>query len=86
MATGNADDEVRMLQIWADALQVSDIALDDDLIDLGGDSLTAMTMVSRIAADFGVELELWDLLDAGTPRRLLATVVATRDGAAAEAS
>lgn len=85
MATENPD-EARMLHIWGETLQVTDVGLDDDLIDLGGDSLTAMTMVSRIAAAFGVELELWDLLDAGTPRRVLETVSAAREGAAAGAS
>lgn len=85
MATENPDDEARMLQIWREALHVTDLSLDDDLIDVGGDSLTAMTMVSRIAAAFGVELELWDLLDAGTPRRVLETVSAARDAATASA-
>lgn len=74
MTTEHPDAETRMLEIWSDVLQVGDVTLDDDLMDLGGDSLTAMTLISRIAAVFGTELELWELLDAGTPRLVLERV------------
>ena len=68
------DDETRILRLWTESLQSGPVALDDDLVELGGDSLVAMTLISRINAEFGVELELWDLLDAGTPRRMLAAI------------
>jgi len=66
-----ADSEERLVRLWGEVLQTAAVDLDDDLIESGGDSLTAMTLISRISGEFGVELELWDLLDAGTPRRVL---------------
>ncbi|WEO77307.1 phosphopantetheine-binding protein [Cryobacterium sp. SO2] len=77
--TDPQQDEATMLHLWSEVLQISSVGLDDDLIDIGGDSLTAMTLLSKITAEFGVELELWDLLDAGTPRRLLDVVHAAAE-------
>ena len=64
-------DEERMVAIWRDVFRAGDIGLDTDLVETGADSLNAMTLISRISAEFGVEVEMWDLFDAATPRGAL---------------
>jgi amino acid adenylation domain-containing protein len=46
-------DEAAMLAIWRDVLQLPDLGIHDDLFDLGGDSILAMSLVSRIRRAFG---------------------------------
>ena len=50
----------RMRAIWADALGRDEIRDDDDFLGLGGDSLSAVAITSRIAEQFGVEIGLAD--------------------------
>lgn len=75
----NPVDEERLLRAWAEVMQSGPVGLDDDFVEFGGDSLVAMTLISRIAGDFGVELDVWQLLDAGTPRNVLATIAEVRE-------
>ncbi len=74
------NDENEYLRLWESVLQAP-IGLEDDLVTSGVDSLRATTLLTRIAESYGVELDLWDLLDAATPRRVRELV----QGAAASA-
>ena len=63
------NDENEYLRLWESVVQAP-IGLDDDLVNSGVDSLRATTLLTRIAEVYDVDLDLWDLLDAGTPRRV----------------
>ncbi|HEX6869720.1 MAG TPA: beta-ketoacyl synthase N-terminal-like domain-containing protein [Micromonosporaceae bacterium] len=57
-------------QLWLASLGVDTIGLDDDFFDLGGNSLSAVELMSRIRDEFGVELSIGLLFDAPTLRQL----------------
>ena len=44
--------EKELEQIWRDVLELDQIGMDDDFIVLGGDSLTATRIISRVIAKF----------------------------------
>jgi len=48
--------EKAVAQIWEDAIGVRPIGIDDDFFELGGDSLRALQVASRICGQFGVDL------------------------------
>ncbi len=55
-----SDHEMRVAQIWQDVLGIEQIGVHDNFHDIGGDSLIAIKIVSRIEelfpADFNIEL------------------------------
>jgi amino acid adenylation domain-containing protein len=72
-----------MLAIWSDVLGFEEIAPDDDFYLLGGHSLHAIRLVSRVKATFGTELAMASVLTARTPAAmadLLRVPVPDRDG------
>lgn len=62
--------------IFSRVLEVPDVGAESDFFDLGGDSLLATRVLSRIAHASGVELTFEDFLAAPTPATL-ATMVGT---------
>ncbi|WP_437840117.1 amino acid adenylation domain-containing protein [Sorangium sp. So ce1153] len=63
-------DERALAALWAEALRVQPVGVDDDFFDLGGDSLLAARIVARAKGALGVELGIRDLLAARTVARL----------------
>jgi len=55
---------------WSDILGVAQVGIDDDFFSLGGHSLMATRLRSRLAEHFGVELSVADLFRATTVRSL----------------
>ncbi|MCC5996632.1 MAG: amino acid adenylation domain-containing protein [Oceanicaulis sp.] len=53
--------EQRLAQIWADVLETAPPAPGDDFFQLGGHSLSAARVLTRIRQQFGVEVSLRDL-------------------------
>jgi len=61
-------------QLWSDVLRTDRIGRHDTFFDLGGDSLTAVRLASRIEAAFGVPVPLALLLDQTTIASLATTL------------
>jgi acyl carrier protein len=53
--------EDAMAQTWANVLRVDQVGVDDHFLELGGDSLTAVQLVTDLARQFGVELPVLTL-------------------------
>ncbi|MET7834676.1 non-ribosomal peptide synthetase [Micromonospora sediminicola] len=64
----------RMVAVWADVLGMEDISPDDDFYSLGGHSLHAIRLISRVKAAFGIELSMASVLSARTPVAMAALV------------
>ena len=65
-ATPRDDVERLLARIWADVLQVDEIGVDDDFLDLGGDSLLAARVVSRVIDALMLDLPMHVLVDSPT--------------------
>ncbi|MEU6076197.1 CocE/NonD family hydrolase [Micromonospora sp. NPDC047074] len=63
---GRAEVRDRLGQIWAALLKVDDVGPADDFFDLGGDSLFAIRLISRIRKAYQVRLSLQDVFAAPT--------------------
>jgi thioesterase domain-containing protein/acyl carrier protein len=50
--------EMMLVEIWQELLGTGEIGIKDDFFDLGGDSLRAVQMVTRVETEFGVRLPL----------------------------
>jgi acyl-CoA synthetase (AMP-forming)/AMP-acid ligase II/acyl carrier protein len=68
---GHVEHVQALLQgIWRDVLGVTRVSLDDDFLDMGGDSLGATRFIARVRAALGCSLSYRELFDHGTVRRL----------------
>jgi acyl-CoA synthetase (AMP-forming)/AMP-acid ligase II/acyl carrier protein len=52
--------------LWAEVLKVERVGMDDHFLDLGGDSMLATLLVSRIRQELRIEVSLRSLFDAPT--------------------
>lgn len=81
-----ADDwERRVAAVWAEVMRVDDIAPHDDFFVLGGTSLAAMRLTTRIQAEFGTRLGLLDLYRAPTVAATAQLLAAAADAPASVA-
>ncbi len=58
--------EAELTSIWQSVLGREPIGMQDHFLDLGGNSLQATMIASRVREHFGISLSLLDLLDAPT--------------------
>src|SRR5712691_8980073 len=56
--TGVSATQAAVAQVWSDVLQVGDVDVTKNFFDLGGDSLKAIEVISRLQALLDVELPL----------------------------
>ncbi|MFI6116714.1 amino acid adenylation domain-containing protein [Kitasatospora sp. NPDC051164] len=65
-----ADHEALVTRLFREVLAVPEVGPDDDFFELGGDSLRALRLLSRLEAELGCELDIELLFDAATVREL----------------
>lgn len=73
-ALPTTESEQKMLTLWREILGIRDIGIDDDYAALGGTSLLAARLFSRITQQFGQRLPLTTILDHATVRKLAQVV------------
>lgn len=66
--------EKRLAEIWSAALSIDRIGIDDRYVDLGGDSLIAAVIFSRIESELGARLPMVTLDTAQTIAALAARI------------
>ena len=71
--------EETLARLWAEALGLDRVGVHDDFFELGGDSLLALKLLSRIEQTFQTPLSLKELLQAPTIAGQSARVVDGRD-------
>ncbi|MFM0205991.1 amino acid adenylation domain-containing protein, partial [Paraburkholderia sediminicola] len=69
-APPSTETEKTLCGLWARALNVVDVGIDDDFFELGGHSLLAVRMVSAMAAAFGRPVDVAQLFRLATIRRI----------------
>jgi acyl carrier protein len=80
-----ADVEGRVRALWIDAMGDSEVAADTDFFAVGGNSLTAVTLISDLREAFGVDLPISAIFDSPTIGSLAAAISAHLDRQAAPA-
>jgi amino acid adenylation domain-containing protein/FkbH-like protein len=69
--------------IWAEVLKIERVGVQDDFFDLGGHSLNATQVISRVRESFKVEMPLRALFESPTIEALARTIAALKRGEAA---
>jgi acyl carrier protein len=71
--------ETAVARVWEEMLGVAPVGADDDFHALGGDSLLAAQLISRVRACLGVELPVRSLYEVPTVAGLARAALALRD-------
>ncbi|MFD6171305.1 amino acid adenylation domain-containing protein [Streptomyces coeruleorubidus] len=71
--------EKAVVGMWESVLGAAGIGTRDDFFDLGGDSLLAVRILSRVRAEFGIELRPRDLFHAATVQGLAGLIKGAQD-------
>ncbi|KQU89318.1 polyketide synthase [Variovorax sp. Root318D1] len=66
--------EEGLAALWTEALGIASVGVHDNLFELGGDSLLAIRLLSRVRKAYGVELQPADFFKAPTVAELAALV------------
>ncbi|NLD49918.1 MAG: AMP-binding protein, partial [Clostridiaceae bacterium] len=69
--------EIKLAEIWQDVLGVENIGVNDDFFDLGGNSLTATVLVSRLHKELEVEVPIKEVFKNSTIKELSAHIEQT---------
>ncbi|QMU71814.1 amino acid adenylation domain-containing protein [Streptacidiphilus sp. P02-A3a] len=62
--------EQKLCDLFCEVLGLAEVGVEDGFFDLGGHSLMAMRLISRIRATIGLEVGIQTLLEAPTPAKL----------------
>jgi acyl carrier protein len=62
--------EQMLATLWAETLGVERVDVDENFFDLGGDSLLAFRLVSRVASEYGIDASPEMIFDLPTVREL----------------
>ncbi|HEU5472380.1 MAG TPA: phosphopantetheine-binding protein [Actinophytocola sp.] len=66
--------------LWGEHLNCREVGADDDFFVLGGNSLTGIKIIDRVAQDYGVQLSVRDFYLALTPARVADLIEQGRAG------
>ena len=64
------DVERRVAEIWSTHMDVRSVGVNDDFLELGGDSLSALGIIAAIETEFGRPLDVYEFMRAASVRRL----------------
>lgn len=73
-AAAEGELEEGLAALWTEALGIAPVGVHDNLFELGGDSLLAIRLLSRVRKAYGVELQPADFFKAPTVAELAALV------------
>ncbi|HET9225951.1 MAG TPA: phosphopantetheine-binding protein, partial [Thermoanaerobaculia bacterium] len=73
--------EARIAEIWQELLGVDRVGMDDDFFLLGGNSLAGLQILSKMRAEFDVELPLKAFFEARTVAGMAAEIVREKEKA-----
>lgn len=66
--------ERTLVQVWADVLKLDQVGVDDNFFDLGGNSLLASQVISRVIKTFTIEIPIALLFDSPTIAKMAAVI------------
>ncbi len=69
-----SDAEIRVARIWEELLETSNVGAHDNFFEIGGHSLKAGALASRLNTEFGAEVSLRTVFDSPTVAELAALV------------
>jgi acyl carrier protein len=81
-SAGLTTTETLLSAIWRDVLERDGVPPNEDLLALGGDSLSALRIASRVADEWQVELQLADVLEHQSIRKMARHIEALRSARA----
>ena len=64
--------ESALAALFAEVLRLDQVGLFDNFFTLGGNSLTAVKLIARVRAEFGVRLPLWVVFQCASVSELAA--------------
>jgi acyl carrier protein len=64
------DVERRVAEIWSAQMDVRSVGANDDFLELGGDSLSALGIIAAIETEFDRSLDVYEFMSAASVRRL----------------
>ncbi|GAA0421733.1 hypothetical protein Acor_52290 [Acrocarpospora corrugata] len=70
--------EKAIVAVWAEVLGVAEVGVEDDFFEIGGYSLAAMRIASRLRAVHGIHVTPRDVLECGTGEALAEVAVPVR--------
>lgn len=73
VAAATAEEE-QVLKLWQELLSDAQLGVEDNFFEAGGNSLTAMRLLTRLRQEFAVELTIGQLFGALTPRAQAALI------------
>lgn len=76
--------EDRLAKIWAEVLSIDQVGIHDNFFDLGGHSLAATRVVSRVIAAFQLQLPIQALFDSPTVAAMSAIITRSEGQKASE--
>ncbi|MGH9387300.1 MAG: non-ribosomal peptide synthetase, partial [Vicinamibacterales bacterium] len=71
-------DEVILRQLFVEVLHVADVRVDDDFFEIGGHSLLAVQLLSRVADSLGEDVPIVTLFESPTVEKLAARLRSNR--------
>jgi acyl carrier protein len=70
--------EAALTKIWREVLRNKSLGADDNFSDVGGDSMSAAVVITRICDELGVELQFMELFKEQTIRNVSRRILAIK--------